>query len=210
MSPELGGPDMTRPRCTFGGRLATMAGVCVLLIGGTLALASPAFANNGAAMNVNVDTATVSMQPMGSTCDWTVTSDVTIIDLLSSPLDISAVSPFVSYIESSGPSGVVSDVTIVDAAGLVPGDTVAPGGQSVYRGFEVTFSLPCAANSGDLDVQITTQEGSGSGDAPFLADGSPLPPAAVGAVGLGVISSGVFLISLRRHRRRRLAATPVT
>jgi hypothetical protein len=176
-------------------------GIAVLSV---LALSSSAFASNDAAMNVNI-TGASSTVGAGSTglCDWTVTSDVTVVNRTSDVLDVKAVDPYVSWTGPGGTSGVVNPATTTYAAGLEAGDTIPPSSQGsyvTYSGYQVTFAIPCSATEGDLAVELTTQYGAGSGDAPFLSGGTPLPVGAVGGAVLAFGLGGVFFLAQRRKR----------
>ena len=93
-------------------------------------------------------------------------------------------------------------MAIDDAAGLVPGIMLEPDVRARFEPFVVSFQMPCDATFGDLAVSITTELGTGSGDAPFLTDGSALPVGAVGAVGAAGLIGAALIAVHRRHLRR--------
>lgn len=178
-------------------------------------MAAPAGAtSSGAAMNVNV---VGSSETMGSctpgpssVCSWTVTSDVTVVNLTSGTLAYQQVTPKVDWQDSTnGTSGVVTSVTTTAAGtpALQSGDTLGPGAQQAYNGYQVSFQIPKGATDGDLAIAITTNQGTGSGDSQFLAGGQPLPLGAVGGLAAaGVTGGGLAVASRRRRARRRQAA----
>ena len=183
-------------------RAALAAAVGTGVISGVLAVSSaPAWANGGDAIGLEVRNAQVApVSSDGLNCTWTVDSKVTVVNLTSGPLDISAVSPRVTWQDSGdGTSGLVS-ASITGDGGLQAGDTVDPGATQTYEPFDTSFVIPCKADFADLAVQITDQFGTGSGDAPILTDGQPLPVAAVGGVGLAALF-GISLVWLQRRRR---------
>jgi hypothetical protein len=179
----------------------------VAAAGALLLLAAvPASAGNGLAMNVDVHNSRVSMQsPDGVSCTWHVESDITVVNLTSQSLNVTNVGQYVSW---SGPSssGVERNITVVNNGGLQPGVTFAPHEQRTFSPFITEFTIPCSATFGDLAVSVSTPQGTGSGDAPFLENGTPVPVGAVGAVGLaGVLGAALFV----RQRRRRGVLVPV-
>ena len=172
---------------------------------GLLATAGPASANGGFAMAVDVHTSQQTMQDQGNgTCTWEVASDVTVVNLTSQTLDISDVTFRVSWLGPDNTSGVQTDVSVINDAGLNAGVTFEPDERRTFSPVVVAFSIPCDATFGDLAVQLTSDKGSGSGDAPFLDGGTPVPPGAIGALAL---AAPVGLGLAARQRRRRAAAT---
>jgi hypothetical protein len=167
---------------------------------GTIALANAgaAFANGGQAMAVDVTSSGKQVDAQSGNCTWTVTSDITVVNLTGSVLTYQAVAPRVSWTGPGGTSGVVdSGIIIVTDGGLHAADTLAAHGQQTYSQYTVQFVIPCAATSGNLAVQITTDSGTGAGDAPFLENGSAVPALTLGALA-GVSLLGVVLVARRR------------
>jgi hypothetical protein len=169
-----------------------------------LLVAAPAglaFANGGIAMAVDVSN---SRQAISSrdhdSCTWTVTSDVTVVNLTSQDQTITAVGFSVSW-TSADSSGVQSNVDELSSGGLAPGVTLAPNERRTFSPVEVEFDIPCRADSGDLAIRVTSGLGTGSGDAPFLSGGTPVPPA---AVGLSILAAlvGMRWLALGRGRPR--------
>jgi hypothetical protein len=164
------------------------------VIAATLLTAGPATAGNGFAMAVDVRTSQVSMLgSSGGSCNWRVSSDVTLVNLTNQSLTITAVADSVSWTGPNGASGVQGDVTITDDGGLVPGITLAPHEQRTFSPQVVEFAIPCSATYGDLSVRVSTPQGTSSGDAPFLENGTPVPIIAAGAAGLAAILGAAFL-----------------
>ncbi|MDA8039636.1 MAG: hypothetical protein M0Z69_10850 [Actinomycetota bacterium] len=163
-----------------------------------------AAASNGVAMNVDVTGATSDVTGCSDrSCTWTVTANVTAVNLTSGTLSYSSVSYAVDWEDSTNQkSGVVDNITVLHPGtpALKAGDTLS--GTTVYQGVQVSFQLPRGATDGNLDVTITTSGGSGSGDAPFLSGGAPLPVSAIGALGAGVLVGGVLVVRSRRSSRR--------
>ena len=163
-------------------------------------IASPAWANGGVAMAVDVRNSQKTVQEgSGGACTWEVASDVVVVNLRDTPQRIDAVSYSVSWTGPNDRSGVVTDITVLDNGGLQPGLVLAPNEERTFSPVVVRFAIPCDATFGDLMVRLTSPEGTGSGDAPFLEGGTAVPPAAVGALGVAAVL-GIFLRD-RRHRR---------
>ena len=162
-----------------------------------------AAASNGVAMNVDVTGATSDVTGCsGGFCTWTVTANVTAVNLTSGTLSYSSVSYAVDWQDSRNQkSGVVDNITVLSPGtpALQVGDTLS--GTTVYNRVQVSFQLPHGATDGNLDVTIATPGGSGSGDAPFLSGGTPLPVSAIGALGAGVLVAGVLVVRSRRSSR---------
>ena len=170
-------------------------------------VAAPAAAGNGLAMNVDVHNSHVAMQSAdGGTCTWEVSSDVTVVNLTNQSLDVTAVEGDVFWTGPNNTSGAVRNVAVLDDGGLRPGVTFAPHEQRTFSPFITRFDIPCSATFGDVDVSVSTPQGTGSGDAPFLENGTPVPVGAVGAVGLAGILGAGFLVHQRRRRRSPLLA----
>jgi hypothetical protein len=171
------------------------------------AAAAPAHAGNGLAMNVDVHNSHVSMQSAnGASCTWEVSSDITVVNLTSQPLDVTGVRAQVSWTGPDDGSGVQQNVTVADDGGLRTGVTFAPHEQRTFSPFVTRFTMSCNATFGDLAVFVNTPQGSGSGDAPFLENGTPVPVGAVGAVALAGALGAVLLV----RQRRRAAALSIS
>ena len=172
-----------------------------------LVLAGPAMAGSGLAMNVDVRNSHVSMQSVnGDTCTWEVSSDVTVVNLTSQSLSVTGVEGDAFWTGPNNSSGAQRNVTVLDDGGLQPGVTFAPHEQRTFSPFVTRFDISCSATFGDVDISVTTPQGTGSGDAPFLENGTPVPVGAVGAVGLaGVLGAGLLV----HQRRRRRTPLPV-
>jgi len=165
-----------------------------------LAGAVPAHASGSFAMAVDVRSSQVTLRADdGSSCTWDVGNDVTVVNLTDGPITFSGVSYSVSWTASDGTSGVDTAVTAVDDGGLRPGVTLAPREQRTFSPVVVRFTIPCRATNGDVSVRIDSPAGMGSGDAPFLAGGAPVPPGAFGALALTAL---VTLVAARRRRGR--------
>ena len=169
--------------------------------------AAPAAAGSGLAMNVDVHNSHVAMQSAdGNTCTWEVSSDVTVVNLTNQSLSVTGVAADVFWTGPNNTSGAVRNVAVLDDGGLRPGVTFAPHEQRTFSPFITRFDIPCSATFGDVDVSVSTPQGTGSGDAPFLENGTPVPVGAVGAVGLAGILGAGLLVHQRRRRRRPLLA----
>jgi hypothetical protein len=171
------------------------------------AVAPPANAGSGLAMNVDVTNSRVAMQSVnGDSCTWEVSSDVTVVNLTSRTLDVTAVEGDVFWTGPDNSSGAQRGVPVLDDGGLRPGVTLASHEQRTFSPFVTRFDIPCNATFGDVDISVTTPQGTGSGDAPFLENGTPVPVGAVGAVGLaGILGAGLLV----HQRRRRTQPLPV-
>lgn len=170
--------------------------------------AVPVLANGGIAMAVDVHNSSQTVRDRDNgICQWEVLSDVVVVNLKSEPITIDGVSFAVSWVAPDNRSGVVTDITVLNNGGLQPGVTIPAQGQQTFSPVVLRFEVPCDATFGDLAVRVTSALGTGSGDAPFLEDGTPVPPGAVGAVGLAVLLSAYVVMA---DRRRRLALVPVT
>src|SRR5205823_14748505 len=101
-------------------------------------------------------------------------------------------------------SGGLRNVTGLHDGGLRPGVTFGPHVQRTFSPFVTQFDIPCRATFGDVDVSMTTPQGTGSGGAPFLENGTPVPVGAVGAVGLAGFLGAGLLVHQRRRRTRPL------
>jgi hypothetical protein len=164
-------------------------------------------------MNVDITGASFEVGSCSSTCPWTVTSDVTIVNITNQELDYQSVSVTVFWQDSNdGTTGVTTGVAVLNPGSppLQAGDTLGTGDQAEYDGFSIQFSLPSGATDADLAVSITSQDGTGSGDAPFLQGGDPLPIGVAGGLGAVVFVAGLFGYSrwraaTRKAKLRRLA-----
>ena len=180
--------------------MPVVAGAVALAV--VLAPATAAWANGGDAIGLDIqNTSIVTVSSDGVSCTWNIVSNVTVVNLTQTPLDISAVTASATW--QNGASNGVVPVGIVDNAGLQAGDTVDPGATAGYQGFTTSVTIPCAATDADLAVRITDQFGSGSGDAPFLTSGTPLPVTAIGGLTLAGLLSVALVYVQRRHRRTR-------
>jgi hypothetical protein len=141
----------------------------------------------------------------GGSCTWEVASDVTVVNITSQTLTITDVGYTVSWTGPGGASGVQTEITVLDDGGLVPNVTLAPDERRTFAPLVLSFAIPCDANFGDLAVRVGSPSGTGSGDAPFLDGGTPVPPAAVGALALALVVGGSLLVHQRRSRRPQLA-----
>jgi hypothetical protein len=171
-----------------------------------LLAAAPASAGNGLAMNVDVHNSRVSMQSAdGVSCTWHVESDISVVNLTAQSLNVTNVGEYVSW---SGPnsSGVERNITVLNDGGLHAGVTFGPHEQRTFSPFVTEFMIPCNATFGALAVSVSTPQGTGSGDAPFLENGTPVPVGAVGAVGLAGVLGAALVV---RQRRRRSDLVPV-
>ena len=172
-----------------------------------LLVAAPASAGSGLAMNVDVRNPRVTKTAeAGGTCTWEVASDVTVVNLTSQTLNVTAVEGQVFWTGPDDTSGAQRHVTVLDDGGLRPGTSFAPHEQRTFSPFVTTFEIPCSATYGEVAVSVSTPQGTGSGDAPFLENGTAVPVGAVGAVGLaGILGAGLLV----HQRRRRPAPLPV-
>ena len=186
--------------------IAGFAGTAV--ISGVLALSSaPAWANGGDAIGLDVHNAQLTLTSTdGLNCTWFIDSTVTVVNLTSTTLDISDVAARVTW--SNGGASALLAGTIVNNGGLQAGDTVNAGSTQAYEPVDTTVTIPCAAQFADLAIQVTDQFGAGSGDAPFIDGGQPLPVAAIGGAGVAGLF-GIWLIWLQRRRRHVVAPTEV-
>jgi hypothetical protein len=183
------------------------ASICAALVGIAVILpAAPSHANGGIAMGVDVQNSSQTVRDrQGGTCVWEVLSDVIIVNLTDEPITIDSVSFMVSWIASGDRSGVVTDVRVLDNGGLQPGVTLAADGRQTFSPLVLQFGVPCDATFGDLAVRVSSAQGTGSGDAPFLQDGTPVPPGAVGALGLAVLLAAYLALADGRRRRAPIA-----
>jgi hypothetical protein len=180
-------------------------------------MAAPAAAAPQDAITVDVQSSARSSVPLGNgTCQWTVTSTVTVYNLTNPPVTITytQVWPTVAWSESdNNTSGVVpgSAITVQNDGGLHAGDTLSGpqfNSQS-YSPYSVQFVIPCGADNGDLLVHIKTDGGTNtSGDAPFLTNGNPVPmvPITAGVVSAAALGGSIPLVR-RRRRKHALAET---
>ena len=178
---------------------ALMATAAACLVWG----APAALANGGVAMAVNVTNSQQTVKGQGGGgCTWEVTSDVDLVNLTSQQVTVNSVSYSVSWKGPGSKSGVQSAITVVSDAGLVPGVTLAPGERRSFSPLVVQFSIPCGADFGDLAVLVSSPQGTGSGDAPFLSGGTTVPPVGAGTVVLAAGIGGSLLVVERRRRHR--------
>jgi hypothetical protein len=181
-------------------------GAGALLVG----VAGPAgAASNEAAMNVDITGASseASCTASTSTCEWTITANVTVVNISNQPITYEAVSNTVTW-QSPTSSGVITGkyVSLINPGvpALEAGDTLAAGQRQTYSGYEVQVVLPANATYGDLAVSVENNGVWGSGDAPFLEDGAALPVTALGGIGVGGLAGGwLGYVTVRRRRRRR-------
>ncbi len=179
------------------------------MIGGAVVMAaSPSHANGGIAMAVDVHNSSQTVRDReGGLCTWEVLSDVVIVNLKSEPITIDGVSSSVGWIGPDNRSGIVTDVTVINDGGLRPGVTLPADGRRTFSPVVLQFAVPCDATFGDLAVRVTSPLGTGSGDAPFLEDGTAVPPGAVGAIGLAAVLTLHVALADRRRRLTLASAT---
>ena len=182
------------------------------LVGGAVAAAltlgssGVAWANGNDAIGLDIqNTSITSTTTDGVSCTYEITSSVTVVNLGSTPLNITAVTASATWSEGSS-NGLVNG-TIVNNGGLVAGDTIAGNAAVTYQPVVTDVTIPCAATDGDLAIHVTDQYGTGSGDAPFLSSGLPLPITAIGGLTLAGLISVVLVFLQRRHSRNRLTTT---
>lgn len=193
-------------------RLLPALGVSAALAGSGVGVAAivagpatPAFAGSGTALGVNVKDAKVSLQDTANNkCTYDVTSDLTLINLENTSQSITDVSQYVVWHGANGSSGVQDAVTVTDNAGLTTSVTLPANGRQTFTGYAVQVTIPCEASSGDLSISVTTPMGKGSGDAPFLLGGTPLPVGEVGGIGMAaLLGAGLVVLQVRTRRRTR-------
>jgi hypothetical protein len=165
--------------------------------------------SNNEAINVRVADAHYSAHPTGDgSCDWTVTSNVTVVDITGAPSTADSVVASVDWGGPHGTAGYGVPATIDDAGTppLQAGDVFQPNQPVTYGGVVTAFTIPCNATSGILRIEITDSAGTGDGAVPFLSGGQPLPVDAAGAVS-GALLVGAGLAAAQRRGRRRSAAS---
>jgi hypothetical protein len=184
---------------------ARRAGAAAVGLAIALITAAPARSASRVAMAVDVTSSEITLRDSEEgACAWSVANDVVLVNLTDEPVAVTAVTEMVSWTAPEGASGVVNDVEVLEDGGLESGAVLAPREQRSFAPYVVDFNIPCAADTGDLAIRVSNPNGSGSGDAVFLANGSPVPPAALGVVGLaGLIAVGALTLSRRPSTRLR-------
>ncbi|MBV8982368.1 MAG: hypothetical protein JO086_15815 [Acidimicrobiia bacterium] len=158
-----------------------------------------AFAGSGLAVSVDVHNSQESLvSTNNANCTWQVASDITLVNLTDQTLTITTVADQASWAAPDDTSGVQSAVTVLDDGGLRSGDVLAPHEQRTFTHAVVEFAIPCKADNGDLMVRVSTAQGTNSGDAPFLGNGTPVPLTSVGIVLLTAAVAVALLASQRR------------
>jgi hypothetical protein len=181
-------------------RLSTLATLVLLLL--VAGFAGAAFAGSGFAISVDVHNSQQSVVSTNDgTCTWQVSSDVTLVNLTDQALTITNVADQASWTAPDDTSGVQTQVTVLDDGGLRSGDVLAAHEQRTFPHAVVEFAIPCKADNGDLMVRVSTAQGTNSGDAPFLGNGTPVPLTSVGIV---LLTAAVAVALAARLRRRRV------
>lgn len=180
---------------------AALALVCTGLVTG-LVVATAAYAAPGVAMSVDVTTSQIDMVGgPGGTCEWTVVSTVTLVNLTNSPITVTTVDASADY---NGPSGLIgrTAATILDDGGLQTGVTLAANGVQSFSDVKTSAFIPCAATYAQVEFRVTSPTGVNAGDAPFLDNGTPVPVRTIaGAAALTALVASAF--ALRQWRRPR-------
>ncbi|MBV8984628.1 MAG: hypothetical protein JO248_09340 [Acidimicrobiia bacterium] len=186
-------------------RLSTLGALVLLLA--VFGFAGVAFAGSGFAVSVDVRNSQQSVvSTSGDTCTWQVASDITLVNLTDQALTITNVADQVSWQAPDDTSGVQSTVTVLDDGGLHSGDVLAAHEQRTFPHAVVEFAIPCKADNGDLMVRVSTAQGTNSGDAPFLGNGTPVPLTSVGIV---LLTAAVAVALVASQRRRRIKEVKV-
>ena len=209
------------PRRAFA--VALLAGLIVL--GTTTGLAAASnptskaklvAASNGAAVAVGIDSATITSNGgPGGDCAWLVDTTVTVVNLTGSAMTVANEDGPDGRIDwsDSGGSGTATPDTTMTWPGSSTGFATVPADSSLNGTAESTFTIPCAATDGDITLNFHLYQGTYpdlgqeitlSGDAAFLAHGTPLAV----FVGLGgLLLSGAVggLLLVRMGRRSRIS-----
>lgn len=174
---------------------------------GSRVVAAPMLSGNAEAINVTITGA----RSTGSTgdsgmCKFVVTSNVTIRSIAAVPETAVAITPLVDWGGPNHSAGfqVPAKLSSTGTPRLTPGTIFQPGAGTTYRSVATTFSIPCAASSGELYLNVTDQSGTGSADVQFLRGGDLLPVGTVAATAAIIGISGLFLA--RQVRKGKPAA----
>lgn len=174
---------------------AALALVCAGLVAATAAYAAP-----GVAMSVDVTNSQITMVGgAGGTCEWTVVSTVTLVNLTNNPITVTAVDASADY---NGPGGLIgrTGATIADNGGLQAGVTLAANGSQSFSDVKTRAFIPCAATYAQVEFRVTSPSGVNAGDAPFLDNGTPVPLRTIaGAAALTALLAAAFALRQRRH-----------
>jgi hypothetical protein len=189
--------------------LAVALGVVATLFDVT----TSADAATSTAMDVEVVNSSDSVSQNGTTCTWTVGSDITIVNLTSQPLGIASVSRRVVWSGSGNPTSVLGDASIIllDDAGLNSSTVLNPNETRKFMAYQVRFDLPCppSGNDGEFDITVTAQGGTAkTAGAPFLQGGTAVPATTAAAVVLLATGSVAFVAFHIRRRRIPVAVGP--
>jgi hypothetical protein len=160
--------------------------------------ATPALAQPTATTQVSVLDATKGACS-GGMATWTVHLRVTINNGSTSDDTITDVKYTGKYNAGGTGQTATNDTRVIDSDGLEPGVTIAPGTSQTFEP-TVQITIPCNATAATLFVTYNLVDGhkAFTGGAQFLANGTAVPPGAVGALGLVAIA-GIAMLARRKH-----------
>ena len=176
-----------------------MAAVALL---GSLLTAVPASAQPSLDLNNNM-TGSTAGSCSGGNQTYQVNATLTVHNT-SSEEDVFATTDFdVKYNLGGGGQQSQPNVTVINAGGFTPGQSVAAGQTETYN-VVVQVTLPCGINSANLIAKLTlngrpNKEFSSTDE--FFSGGTQIPAAGVGGLGLAVVL-GIGLLGLQLRRRK--------
>lgn len=189
---------MKRTR-TLNLTIAALVVVCMVWAAPAMALPSLDLSNN-----------VTGAQTVGSCTSGSQTYQVNAtltVHNTSSENDVFATTDFdVKYNLGGGGQQSQPNVTVIDAGGFIPGQSVAAGQTESYN-VVVQVTLPCGIKSANLIAKLTLQGRPGkefSSTDEFVSDGTQIPAAGIGGLALaGILGGGLILMQLRRRESER-------
>lgn len=169
---------------------------------------------NGIAVAVGINSAKITSNGgPGGSCTWLVDSTVTVVNLTNSAVTVANENgPDGNVIWSdSGNSGVVTPNVVMTWPNSAGGFGTVPANSSLDGTADATFTIPCNATDGQLDLNFHVTQGTQqltlSGDAPFLQNGTSVPVLiGIGSLGASAVLGGALLWRMRRRPQSSPAA----
>jgi hypothetical protein len=175
--------------------------ICAALLAATAAYGA------GVAMAVDVTNSQITMVGgTGGTCEWTVVSTVTLVNLTSDPVEVTMVEAHADYNDDATLIGR-TEAEILGNGGLTAGIILAPNAIASFPGVQTRSFIPCAATYAQIEFRVSSPDSINAGDAPFLENGTPVPFRTVAGA---LVVTGVLATGMALHQRRRPASRVLT
>jgi hypothetical protein len=184
-------------------RIRRFMSIAALVLGGSLVAAASAAALPSVDLT-NTVTGSQAVGPCtGGNQTYQVSATLTVHNTAEEDAVFATTDFDVKYNVGSGGQQTQSNVTVIDAGGFIPGQTVAPGATETYN-VVVQVTLPCGITTADLIAKLTLQGRPNkefSDASTFVSGGTEIPAAGVGGLGLAaVLGVGLLVMQVRRRR----------